>query len=362
MRILDRYILKNVISTYLFILLVFIGLYFIIDIFSNLSDILKTKPPIDKLIQYYLFSLPLIIKTVSPFSLLIAALYIFGELNKNNEIISIRTSGMSMLRIAFPVIFFAFFISILVFGLQEKVLIHSQRKVENIKSKHLKEDVLNVSEEHNLAFTSGNKIFFAQRFIPKKQLLENIIIFMENDEREIVKKIIAKTITYEYGFWIGREVMEYGLDKEGNISDVPVSMPAKTIDLEEEPKELILKKSIFAQYSSLPQLKKEIKRLKKVQADNLLNNLVIDYHQKIAEPFSHLFLVIGILPLALEIKKRKVALSSLAVGFIFGFIYYCLSSFSIALGKSGVILPFLSAWLGPLFFFTVGVTGLLLIR
>ena len=93
-----------------------------------------------------------------------------------------------------------------------------------------------------------------------------------------------------------------------------------------------------------------------------LANLIIDYYHKMTEPFIHLFLVIGILPLALEIRRRKVALSSLGVGFIFGFIYYVLSSFSIALGKSGFILPFFSAWTAPFFFLTVGITGLLLIK
>ena len=123
-----------------------------------------------------------------------------------------------------------------------------------------------------------------------------------------------------------------------------------------------MKKSIFAQYSSLTKLGREIERLRKVKDNNLLSTLTIDYYQKIAEPFTHLFLVLGILPLALEIKKRKVGLSSLAVGLISGFIYYCLSSFSIALGKSGVILAIFSPWLAPVFFLTVGLTGLLLLK
>ena len=107
MRVLDKYIVKHVARGYLFILLTFIGLYFIIDLFSNLSDILKTKPSLDILVQYYLHSLPLIILRVSPPSLLISTLYTFGELNRNNEIISFRASGLSILKIASPVIFFS---------------------------------------------------------------------------------------------------------------------------------------------------------------------------------------------------------------------------------------------------------------
>lgn len=362
MRILDKYITKNISLGYLFILLVFVGLYFIADIFTNLSDILKAKTPFLILVQYYVASLPLIFLRVSPLALLISTLYTFGELNKNNEIISIRASGTSIMRIAFPIIFFAVFLSVATFFIQEKTLMKSQKKVDDIKTQFINKTISNVTEERNLAFTSGDRILFVQKFLPKKGLLQNVIIFEEGEDRKLKKKIVCKEIAYEYGFWIAKDIIEYDLDLDGNISNIPTSLATKKISLKEKPRELLLKRSIFSQFSSLRHLKKEISRLKKVKANKLLANLTIDYYQKVADPFSHLFIIIGILPLALEIKKRKVALSSLGIGFIFSFIYYVLSSFSIALGKSGVILPFLSVSLAPAFFLTVGITGLILIR
>jgi len=362
MRILDKYIIKNISLGYFFILLVFIGLYFIADIFTNLSDFLQAKTSLLILVQYYIASIPLIFLRVSPLALLISTLYTFGELNKNNEIISIRASGTTIIRIAFPIIFFALFLSVLTLFVQEKTLMKSQKRVDDIKTQFIKKTMANATEEHNLAFTSGDRIFFVQKFFPKKGLLKNVIIFEEGEDRKLKKKIVCKEISYEYGFWIAKDIIEYDLDLDGNISNIPISLPTKKISLKEKPQELLLKRSIFSQFSSLSHLKKEISRLKKVKANKLLANLTIDYYQKIADPFSHLFIVIGILPLALEIKKRKVALSSVGIGFIFSFIYYVLSSFSIALGKSGIILPFLSVSLAPAFFLTVGITGLLMIR
>jgi len=362
MRILDKYIIKGLAKAYFFILIVFVVLYLMVDIFSTLSSILKHHTPLLILGQYYLHSLPLILLRVSPVSLLISTLYVFGELNKNNEIISIRASGISILRLAFPVICFAFVASTAMFFVQEKMLITSQKKVEDIKSHYIKKKITSTTVENNLAFTSGDMIFFAQKFSPKEETLQNVIIFKENENKIITKKILCKKIIYEYGFWIGKDIIEYSLDDKGNITDIPIALSTKKIDLQEKPNELIYKKSIFSQFSSLSKLKREMNRLKKLKAKKLLANLTIDYHQKIVEPFSHLFLVIGILPLALEIKKRKVGLSSLGVGFIFGFIYFTLGSFSVALGKSGAILPLFSAWLAPLFFITVGISGLLLIR
>jgi lipopolysaccharide export LptBFGC system permease protein LptF len=109
-------------------------------------------------------------------------------------------------------------------------------------------------------------------------------------------------------------------------------------------------------------LRKEIKKLKKINADSKLSNLIIDSYNKVSDPFAHLFLAIGALPFALEIKKRKVALSALGIGFLFWFLYYYLASLSCALGKTGIILPLLAPWVAPLFFLTVGITGLFFIR
>lgn len=362
MRILDKYIVKRIAIGYIFVLMVFIGLYFVIDSFSNLSDILKNKPPLEIIAQYYLYSLPLIILRVSPLALLISTLYTFGELNRNNEIITIRASGMSIFKIAVPVILFSLLVSASVFFLQEKTLINSQKKTEDIKIKFINDDNPASAVERNLAFNSGNMIVFASRFIPKEKKLENVIIFEKNKEGKIIKQVMCQSIIYEYKFWIGRDIVEYSFDHRGKITNKPMARRTKKISLVEKPRELMLKKSILLQFSSLNNLRKEIDNLKEIGAGNRLSNLIIDYYQKMAEPFSHFFLIIGILPLALEIKKRKVALSALGVGFIFGFIYYALSSFSIALGKSGLILPIFAAWLAPLFFLTIGITGLLLIR
>jgi lipopolysaccharide export system permease protein len=362
MRILDKYILKRVITGYLFLLLVFIGFYLFIDISSNLSDFLKTKSSFFLLIDYYLNMLPLIFLTVSPYSLLISVLYTIGELNKNNEILSMRASGISILRLCLPILFFAILISSISFFLQEKILIASQKKIEDIKIQIANKDISHAQEEKNFAFSSKDMIFFVGKFLPKEKVLKEVIIFEEDEKNNLIRKIICKSIIYKNKKWVGKDVVEYHLDVKGDIIGAPFHWKEKDIDLEEKPEELVLKKSMFSYFSSLKNLKREIRRLRKIKAYNLLSNLIIEYHRKLISPFSHFFLVIGVLPFALEIKKRRLALSSLGMGFIFGFIYYSFGSFSVALGKAEIILPIFSAWLTPLFFLTLGITGLFLIR
>lgn len=362
MRILNRYILKNVVAGYVFILLIFAGLYFIIDLFSTLSDILKTKPSLDIILSYYFHMLPLIFLRVAPFSLLMSALYGFGELNKNNEIVSMRASGIGIFKICLPVISFALLMSVISLYIQEKILVVSQKKVEEIKTECI-DSPDSDNTENNFAFPSENMLFFVRKFSPREGIMENATVFEENNRGNIVKKSLIDSITYNDGVWQGKNIIEYSLDEEGNIAAVPMHWLEKTINLKDNPQELTSKRSIFSQFTPLRSLGKEIARLKKINTrTTLINNLTIDYHRKIADAFAHLFLLIAALPFALEIKKRRVAISSLGTGFIFSFTYYCFTSFSIALGKSGSILPVFSAWLAPIFFLSVGIAGLMLVK
>ena len=306
--------------------------------------------------------LPLIFKWVSPYSLLVSVLYTFGELNKNNEVISIRTAGISIFRLAFPAAFFSLLISFFALFIQENILMTSQKKVDDIKIQFIKKNISSTSEENDISFSSGNMILFIRKLSLKDKTLHDATIFKEDDKGNIVKKIICKTIVYENGKWVGHDAMEYTLDVAGKIVDKPLFLQQINIELIEKPQEIIFKKSLFSQFAPLKNLRKEIFRLKRIKAYDKLTNLIIDYHQKIVEPFSHFFLIIGIIPFALEIKKRHVALSSIGVGFIFGFIYYCFLYFSVAVGRTGMILPFFAPWLVPIFFLIVGTTGIMFVK
>ena len=304
---------------------------------------------------------PWIFKWVSPFALLISMLYTLGELNRNNEIVGMRCSGISIISLSLPLILFSIVVSCFAFYLQEKVLISSQKAVEETKRTFIKKDMSGSSIERNFKFASGNMIFFAREFSPREGTLTDVAIFQEDKKGNFIKEMICKTITYEEERWTAKLIKENSFDQKGKRI-ASRNLSKKIIPLKENPQELLLKKSILLEFTPLKELQREITQLKKIGSQEKLKELIIQYNQKLMDPFSHFFLIIGVLPFALEIKKRKVGLTSLGVGFIFIFIYYFISSFSIALGKSGIILPIISPWMAPLFFLTIGITGLRLIR
>ncbi|MDD4294573.1 MAG: LptF/LptG family permease [Candidatus Omnitrophica bacterium] len=362
MRILDKYSLKQIAKCYIFILIMFVGFYLFIELSSNLTDLIRTKPPIGVIFSYYINMLPVITLTVSRYALLISMLYITGLLNKNNEILSMRASGVSIMRLAFPLLFFAFIVSCTVFFVQEKILTKAQKNIEEIQMKFIKKDFSKNANAENIAFISNKNIIFARNFSSELKTMYDVISFIENKNNIIVSKIFAKSAVYSDEQWIGNDVTIYDFDENGTIISAPKHRSEYGLSIKDTPNELLIKQKSFFKTSSIRDLSEQIARLKRLKAYNLLANLKIEFYQRIVTPFAHLFLILGILPLALEIRKRRGGFSSLSIGFICSLFYYSFESFSIVLAKEGYLLPIFGIALAPLFFVTIGITGLLLIR
>ena len=89
MRILDRYIVKSVVSIFIFTILTFCFLYVLIDVTSQLDEFIDRKVPVDIIVQYYISYFPIILsQPISSVACLIAVLFTFSNLNTSNEVVA----------------------------------------------------------------------------------------------------------------------------------------------------------------------------------------------------------------------------------------------------------------------------------
>jgi len=367
MRILDRYIVKKAFLSYLFIIVSFVGLYLIAELFTNLSDFIRAKATLGLVAEYYLNLLPFMYVNTTAFALSIAVAFTLGELNRSNEIVCMRASGVSIFRIAWPLLILSLVLSFTTFVVQEKILTRSQKKAEDIKMNYIEYSPDKRGVEENIIFYSTDKLIIADKFIPKENKLENVKILKEDRNGNIKEQIIAKNIVYQQNKWIASNVINYKLDRSGSIVDIPILSKEKKLELDEKPHTIAFKsmsgQDSFAMQLPLKVLKQKIKNIKSMQTSSkVLNKAIVDYHEKVSRPFAHFFLTLGVIPFAIEIRKRKAATMSLVWGVLFGILYFALFSVSIPLGREAHIIPQLSAWVAPLFFLAIGGSGLILMK
>lgn len=104
MRILDRYIAKNVIAATALVLGVLVGLDTFMLFFAEMSDVGKSNYSIIKASLYVLMQLPFDIYQLFPMAGFLGCLIGLGRLASQSELIVMRASGVSIFQITFSVI------------------------------------------------------------------------------------------------------------------------------------------------------------------------------------------------------------------------------------------------------------------
>jgi len=347
MRILDKYILKSVCGLFFTCLLTFFCLYIVIDVLSHLQDILKHKVPLEILLRYYLAYLPIIFTQVSPIACLLATLYTFGKLNRDNEIIAMRSCGLSIFQIIKNVLIFGMIISVFGFWIFDKFVPASLSLTEKIKAR-IESGIEGPSQKENEVIRNlsmyglKNRLFFISKFYPAAKTLEGITILEHDQNQNIVKKIVATKGEYKDGLWKFYNSITWDFDENGQSKHDPQYLEEEIMAIPESPADF-LSQGQRPDFMNIKQLDDYIWKLSKSGAMPVVKILKVDLYQRFTAPLTNILIILLGVPFALIMKKRATGMSSIGISLMVGFLYYVLNAISIALGKAGIIIPGLAA-------------------
>jgi len=347
MRILDRYILKSIVTVFISCIFVFLFMYVVIDVLSKLEDILKLQVHYTLLAQFYLTNLPIMFVQVAPFACLLSTLYTFSKFNHDNEIIAMRASGLSIFYITKTAIIFGFIISLFIFWINDRFTPQAMLKIKEIQVKMeegragKKEKKLEVLTNLSM-YGLRNRLFFINKFYPTLNKMEGIIILEQDENQNLIRKIVANKGIYEDGLWKFYQSITYNFDRSGQIIDEPQYLDEEIMTISETPNDFLAQRQ-RPEYMTINQLDNYIWKLSKSGATTVVKNLKIDLYQKFVSPFSSLIIILLGIPFSLMMQKRATGLSSIGISIIVGFLYYIMDAICLAIGRGGVLPPMLAA-------------------
>jgi len=347
MRILDRYILKSILNIFFLCLFTFFFLYIVADLFSHLDVILEHKISLDVIKLYYLTFLPAIFIQVAPFACLLATIYTFAKLNHDNEIIAMRSSGLSIFQITKTAVIFGFIVSVFVFWINDKIAPNYRQQNAKIKEQ-MENDTIRKPKAKDLQvlknltiYGSKNRLFYVNKFDPFQKTMEGIIILEHDVKQNIIRKIVANKGEFRDSLWKFYQSITYIFDETGQLKTDPQFLEEETMPFTETPEEFINQKQ-STDFMSLAQIEDYIWRLSKSGATSVIRNLKVDYYQRFTLPLTSLIIILIGIPFSFRMRRKATGMSSFGVALVVGFIYYVLTAISIALGKEGILMPFLS--------------------
>lgn len=192
MKLLDRYVGKEVLITSIFAIAVLSMVLVLGNIFKQLLDLLVNHDvPLEYILSFIGYILPFSLTFTIPWGFLTAVLLVFGKLSAENEFIALRSCGVSMGRISSSVFVLAVVFSGICLWINIAVAPRAQQK--------MKSALFNIATSNPIAMFGSDEVIddfpgkkiYVQRKEGKK--LEGILMYELNEDSEPSRVVYAKT-------------------------------------------------------------------------------------------------------------------------------------------------------------------------
>jgi lipopolysaccharide export system permease protein len=299
-------------------------------------------------IEYLVLKLPLMIAQLMPVACLAGVLLGLEMLNRNSELLALQGLGISRVGIALPLLLVAALLSLAAFGLNEAVVPAATRR-----SKFLLNNV--IQKQPQFMYGAQNWLrtrdcfVGVRRYDPLHKRLLGIRIFQIGPQYDLHAIYSADVADWNGKHWTFTGLKVLKVNHQGALAAAATRefhLDAKPGDFSFavlEPEEL-----------SLSELDDYIDKLRRNGLDPGV--YLVDRDIKYAQPLSCLVMMLCGLALSIDPVPRA---SSAGRGFILGFgigvIYWVMLGFTISFGRSGVMAPWLAAWLPNFLFSLLGV-------
>jgi len=355
MHIIRNYLLREFTGPFLLSLLVSTMILAAGNIIQVADMIVNKGVSIIYVFSLFLLFMPWLLTFTIPMSVLSATLLSFGRLASDNEIIAMRASGVSIYRIASPVIIISLLISLFCIPLNDKVLPESGYRARKIIKEIGIRNPLALLEPG--VFIKGFQDYIIFIYSISGNKLKNIRIYQPQEDRP------TRTIVAEEG-----EVVAF---PEENVIKLKLKNGSADEALPQEPNNFY--KLVFDTYymtlnlkdamdyeeiekkareMSIRELKREIRGLERSNIRTTI--LYIEIHNKIALAFSSLiFALIGI-PLAITTHRREKTINFGLTMFLF-LIYWGIMLGGVACAIRHILPPWAGVWLANGTLFVVGI-------
>ncbi|MFH0986219.1 MAG: LptF/LptG family permease [Candidatus Omnitrophota bacterium] len=354
MKVLDRYLVRELIFPILFCSLTLIFLILVADLFDNLEELLKNKTPLLIMLRYYFSLIPISFTQTIAWAIWLGTIFLLVQLGLHNELMAMKAAGLKILTIVRPMIFLGLLLGIVTFLIADRVVPKTSRTANELLEIYIEKKKSNADRKvfKNVTYYSGGSVlYYFRKFSPKLKTVEDaIIIWLDPVTHHTAQKIFAQKGSWTGDQWSFEGITEYQTDVQGDVLGKPMIIPKKSYpDVTITPRDLINTTSDSA-FLSYHELQYTIDKLKEngipVYAEQ------VNLYSRMAAPWKGLVMLLIAIPFLGTVRNRKALAMSVLMCAATVFAFHVSDAVFLAMGKAGKFFPFLSAWGGNIIFAT----------
>ncbi len=367
MRLLDRYLLRELLVPLGYCLGGFLLFWVAFDLFAELGEFRRKGLTGGDIAAYYLVTTPEFLVVIMPMAFLLALLYTLTDLARHHELTAIRSAGISLWRTGLPYFTTGLLLSLGSFAVNELWVPGSAETAEAVLRQYQppKPGTLARNKVRHLAFTNSRDGRFWQIGIydvAREEMTKPQVFWAEPGDGRMA--LNADRAAYTNGTWAFFNATLYRTPLDTNALPVPLVqtnfLPMRSFS---ETPELIRSEIKVSNSMSL----RRAKRATDLSINEILNYLRLHpqpapadsawlwtkLHGRIAAPWTCLVVVLIAVPFGAGSGRRN-AFVGVASSIVLAFVYFVVQQLGLALGTGGYLAPWLAAWFPNLSFGLAG--------
>ncbi len=362
-QLLDTYVLTTFLYYFVVLLLSFVLMTHVFTFFELLGDILKNKIPMALIGRYHLFLTPRLIFDSAPMSVLVAVLITFGLLAKSNELTAMKACGVSLYRLAIPVLLAGLILSGALFAFDYYVVPEANLVQDAIRNQIKGRPVQTfLRPDRKWIFGKGPWIYYYKHFDAEANVMVGVSIYeLDRKMFRLNRHIYAENARWEPGIkhWVFqngwmREFNGFHVTKFADFRETTATFPEL-----DEPPGYFLKEVKQDKQMNFHQLAGYIEELKQSGFDTV--RLQVQYQKKFSVPLFAVIMALISTPFAFFTGNRG-AMAPVGISLGIAICYYALGSLFEQMGHVGQLPAQLAAWSPDAIFSLAGTYLLMRVR
>ncbi|MFI5057632.1 MAG: LPS export ABC transporter permease LptF [Candidatus Acidiferrales bacterium] len=350
--LIDLYLLRRFFYYFALLMAIFIFLFETFTFFELLDDIARHRVPFLTVVDYFRYLTPYLLYNLAPLGALVAVLVTLGVMSKNNEVVALKASGISLYRLAVPLLFAGLTLAATMLVLDDTYLPYANQRQDALRNQIKGRPPQTYTHPQRWIFGENSKIYNYDFFDPAQNLFGGLsVVELDPTTFQVRRRIFAARARWSESqkLW----VLESGWVRD--FSDGTIEryerFSATALPELKEPPSYFNREIRQAFQLSWRELRRYINDLQRAGFD--VSNLTVQWHVKIAFPLIAPISMLLAIPFAFLVGTRG-AIGGVAIGLTIGIAYWTLARLLDAMGGVGQLPPFLAGWSPDMIFFFLG--------
>jgi len=341
-KVIDRYIISEFMSAFLGAFAVMVVFYEMVSFIDMAGYFFKHAAPLDVIFRYLLFRIPMALFHVTPICVLLAATLTMASMSRFSEVTALKAAGMSLLRIAAPMIAAAAAISALAFMDSEYVFHLAAKETTRIYYEEVKKQTRKTAfqSSHIWYMADDGAIWNIGAMDYVKMTMLDVSLFAFDPQGQMTSRVTAASARYNGSGWTLKSLVKITFDGKGGFTGENVAsmeFPKEAIPVED-----LKKERLDPEEMNLAEISRYIGDTRAKGYD--ATSYVAEYYGKIAFPFISLIMPFIAVPLGARSSRSGGFLFGIMVSVVIGVTFWFLFSMGLAFGRAGRLPPFLAAF------------------